>query len=224
MSVVSTMFGSFWVATKLTELVLLPHAVNEVARRETLVVCAGELLSGAIKGTTETGTNGQETRNEGRDKVLAGAGGDDGVHGTGHSGTVVGSKHEDHLEELGSVVGETAAEPQERHDTTDTDVVLEDDGNGHAGVEELLATVVGDGGDEGSGLTDETELLGPRVVNGDLGNSGLRLGLDAALGDEVLVDLGEDGGEVLEGLGNVEASGTHGLVLDGSGLELRVGE
>ena len=224
MSVVSTMFGSFWVATKLTELVLLPHAVDEVARRETLVVCAGELLSSAVKGTTETGTNGQETRNEGRDKVLAGTGGDDGVHGTGHSGTVVGSKHEDHLEELGSVVGETAAEPQERHDTTDTDVVLEDVGNGHAGVEELLATVVGDGGDEGSGLTDETELLGPRVVNGDLGNSGLRLGLDAALGDEVLVDLGEDGGEVLEGLGNVEASGTHGLVLDGSGLELRVGE
>ena len=224
MSVVSTMFGSFWVATKLTELVLLPHAVDEVARRETLVVCAGELLSSAVKGTTETGTNGQETRNEGRDKVLAGTGGDDGVHGTGHSGTVVGSKHEDHLEELGSVVGETAAEPQERHDTTDTDVVLEDVGNGHAGVEELLATVVGDGGDEGSRLTDETELLGPRVVNGDLGNSGLRLGLDAALGDEVLVDLGEDGGEVLEGLGNVEASGTHGLVLDGSGLELRVGE
>jgi hypothetical protein len=155
------MFAVFWIATKLTELVFLPHAVDEVTGRETLVVCAGELLSGTVKSTTETGTNGQETRNEGRDKILAGTSCDDGVHGTGHGGTVVGSKHEDHLEELGSVVGETAAEPQERHDTTDTDVVLEDVGDGHASVEELLATVVGDGGDEGSGLTDETELLGP---------------------------------------------------------------
>lgn len=218
------MFRGWWIATKLTELVLLPHGVDEVTGRETLVVCAGELLSGAVKSTTETRTNGQETRNESRDEILAGTSGDDGVHGTGHSGTVVGSKHEDHLEELGSVVGKTAAEPKERHDTTDTDVVLEDVGNGHAGVEELLATVVGDGGDEGSGLTDKTELLGPGVVDGDLGNSGLRLGLDAALGDEVLVDLGEDGGEVLEGLGDVEASVTHGLVLDGGGLELGVGE
>jgi len=212
------------IATKLTQLVLLPHAVDEVTGRKALVVCAGELLSGAVKSTTETGTDGQETGNEGRDKILAGTGGDDGVHGTGHSRTVVGSKHENHLEELGSVVGETAAEPQERHDTTDTDVVLEDVRNGHAGVEELLATVVGDGGDEGSGLTDKTELLGPRVVDGDLGDSGLGLGLDAALGDEVLVDLGEDRGKVLESLGNVEASGAHGLVLDGSSLELRVGE
>jgi hypothetical protein len=104
-SAVSTVFTSFWIATKLTELVLLPHAVDEVTRRETLVVCAGELLSGAVKSTTETGTNGQETRNEGRDKILAGTGGDDGIHGTGHGGTVVGSKHEDHLEELGGVVG-----------------------------------------------------------------------------------------------------------------------
>jgi hypothetical protein len=218
------MSGGFWIATKLTELVLFPHAVDEVTRRETLVVCAGELLSGAVKSTTETRTNGQETGNESRDKILAGTGGNNGVHGTGHGRTVVGSKHEDHLEELGGVVGETAAEPQERHDTTDTDVVLEDVGNGHASVEELLATVVGNGGDEGSGLTDETELLGPGVVDGDLGNNGLRLGLDAALGNEVLVDLGEDSGEVLESLGDVEASGAHGLVLDGSGLELRVGE
>ena len=137
---------------------------------------------------------------------------------------MVSGKHEDHLEELGSVVGKTAAEPEKRHDTTDTDVVLEDVGNGHAGVKELLSTVVGDGGNEGSRLTDETKLLGPGVVNGDLGHSRLGLGLDAALGNEVLVDLGEDGGQVLEGLGNVETGLTHGLVLDSGGLELGVGE
>lgn len=209
---------------RLTELVLLPHGVDEVTGRETLVVGAGELVSGAVEGTTETRTDGQETGDESGDQVLAGTGGDDGVHGTGHGRTVVGSEHEDHLEELGGVVGQTAAEPQERHDTTDTDVVLEDVGNGHAGVEELLATVVGNGGDEGSGLTDETELLGPGVVNGDLGDGRLVLGLDGAGRDGLLVDLGEDGGEVLEGLRDVETGVTHRLVLDGGGLELRVGE
>jgi hypothetical protein len=209
---------------KLTELVLLPHGVDEVAGRKTLVVGTGELLSCTVEGTTETGANGQKTRDEGRDQVLAGTGGDDGVHGTRHGGTMVGGKHEDHLQELGSVVGQTAAEPQERHDTTDTDVVLEDVGNGHAGVEELLSTVVRDGGDEGSGLTDETELLGPGVVDGDFGNGRLVLGLDAARGDQVLVDFGEDGRELLESLGNVEAGLAHSLVLDGGGLELRVGE
>ena len=209
---------------RLTELVLLPHGVNEVTGRKTLVVGTGELLSGAVKSTTEAGTDGQETRDESRDQVLAGTGGNDGVHGTRHGGTVVGGKHEDHLEELGSVVGKTAAEPEERHDTTDTNVVLEDVGNGHAGVKKLLSTVVGDGGDEGSRLTDETKLLGPGVVNGDLGHSGLGLGLDAALGNEVLVDLGEDSGQVLEGLGDVETGLTHGLVLDSGSLELRVGE
>lgn len=213
-----------WIAMRLTELVLLPHGVDEVTRGKTLVVGTGEFVSGTVEGTTETRTDGQETGDEGGDQVLAGTGGDDGVHGTGNGGTVVGSKHENHLEELGGVVRQTAAEPKERHDTTDTDVVLEDVGNGHAGVEELLATVVGDGGDESSGLTDETELLGPGVVNGDLGNGRLRLGLDGALGNEVLVDLGKDSGEILEGLGNVETGVAHALVLDGGGLELRVGE
>lgn len=209
---------------RLTELVFLPHGVNEVTGRKALVVSAGELLSGAVKSTTETGADGQETRDESRDQVLAGTGGDDGVHGTRNGGTVIGSKHEHHLEELGGVVGQTAAEPKKRHDTTNTDVVLEDVGNGHAGVEKLLSTVIGDGGDEGSGLTDETKLLGPGVVNGDLGNGGLVLGLDAALGNEVLVDLGENSGQLLESLGNVEAGLAHSLVLDGGGLELRVGE
>jgi hypothetical protein len=209
---------------RLTKLVLLPHGVNEVTGRKTLVVGTGELLGGAIKGTAETGADGQEAGDESRDQILAGTGGDDGVHGTRHGGTVVSSKHEDHLEELGSVVGQTTAEPEERHDTADTDVVLEDVGNGHAGVKKLLSTVVGDGGDESSGLTDETELLGPGVVNGDLGHSRLVLGFDATLGNKVLVDLGKNSGQLLEGLGNVETGFAHGLVLDGGGLELRVGE
>lgn len=206
------------------ELVGLAHAVDELAGAQVLVESLGELLGSTVEGTTEAGADGQETGNEGRDEVLAGTGGDDGVHGTRHGRTVIGSKHENHLEELGGVVGQSAAEPQKRHDTADTDVLSEDVGDGHTGVQELLATVIGNGGDEGSRLADEAKLLGPRVVDGDLGNDGLGLGNDGALLDEILVDLGKDGGHVLEGLGDVETSLAHGLVLHGGGLELGVGE
>lgn len=208
----------------LTELVLLPHGVNEVTWGETLVVSLGELLSGAIEGTTETRTNSEETGDKSRDQVLSGTGGNDGVHGTRDGRTVVSSKHENHLQELASVVWQSAAEPQERHDTTDTDVVPEDVGDWHTSVQKLLATVVGDGGNEGSWLTDKAELLGPSVVNWDLGDSWLWLWLDGAILDKALVDLAEGSWEVLKGFWDVETSGPHALVLLGSSLKLGVGE
>ena len=167
------------------ELVLLAHGVDEVTWAQALVEGLGELLGGAVEGTTETGTDGQETSNEGADQVLTGTGGDDGVHGTGHGGTVVGSQHQNHLEELAGVAGQAAAEPEERHDTTNADILPEDIRDGHTGVEQLLATVVGDGGDEGGGLTDKAELLSPGVVDGDLGYNGLWLGIDGALLDKL---------------------------------------
>lgn len=206
------------------ELVLLAHGVDEITGRETLVVGLGELLSGTVEGTTETRTDGQKTGDERGNKILASTGGNDGVHGTRNGRTVIGSKHENHLKELAGEVGQTAAEPQKGHDTTDTDVLFEDIRDGHTGVKELLTTVVGDGGDEGSGLTDETKLLGPGVIDGDLGNSGLRLGLDGAVGDELLVKVGKNLGHVLESVGNVETGILHRLVLHGSSLELGVGE
>lgn len=205
------------------QLVLLAHDVDKVTGAEALVKGLGELLGSTVEGTTEARTDGQETRDESADQVLAGTGGNDGVHGTGHGGTVVGSEHENHLQELASVGGQAAAEPQQRHDTTDTNVLLEDVGDGHTGVEQLLATVVGDGGDEGSGLTDETQLLGPRVVNGDLGDNGLWGGDNVALLDLGIVHLLEELGQVLEGLGDVDTSLAHGVVLVDSSLELGVG-
>lgn len=208
------------VEVKLTELVFLAHGIDKVAWGETPVKGTGELLRSTVEGTTEAGADGEQTRDKGGDEVLASTGGDDGVHGAGDSGTVIGSEHEDHLEELGGVGGQTTTEPEQRHDTTDADVLLEDVGDGHAGVEQLLATVVRDGGDEGGGLSDETELLGPGVVEGDLGHDGLWLGLDGALLDELLVDGSEHIGEVLEGIGDVDAGLAHGLVLGDGGLEV----
>ena len=155
------------------ELVALAHAVNELTGAETSVSSTGELLGGTVESTTETGTDGEQTRDKGADQVLAGTGGDDGVHGTGHGGTVVGSEHENHLKELGGVVGQSAAEPEQSHDTTDTNLLSENVGNGHTRVQELLTTVVGDGGDEGGGLTDKAELLSPGVVERDFGDNRL---------------------------------------------------
>lgn len=211
------------VANTGNELVLLAHGIDEVTGAETLVEGLGELLGGTVQRTTEAGTNGQETGDQSGDQVLTGTGSDDGVHSTGHGGTVVGSEHENHLQELAGVLGETTTEPQQGHDTADTDVLLEDIRDGHTGVEQLLATVVGDGRDESSGLTNKAQLLGPRVVNGDLGDNGLGSGGDGALLELSVVDLLQGLGKVLEGLGDVDASLAHGLVLVNSSLELRVG-
>lgn len=206
------------------ELVRLAHAVDELTGAEALVKGLGELLGGTVKGTAETRTDGEETRDESADQVLTGTGGDDGVHGTRHGGAVVSGKHEDHLQELGGVWWEAAAEPQQRHDTTDTDIFPEHVRDGHTSVEEFLATVIGNGGNEGSGLADETKLLGPRVIDGDLGHNGLGLGLDGALLDELLVHLPEESGHVLEGLGDVETGLPHALVLHLGSFELRIGK
>ena len=125
---------------ELTELILLPHGVDEVTWAHTLVVGLGELLSSAVKSTTESGADCKETRHKSRDQVLSSTGGDDGVHSTRHGGTVIGSKHEHHFQELAGVVGQPAAEPQERHDTTDTDLLFEHIRDVKSGVTSFLSS------------------------------------------------------------------------------------
>lgn len=212
------------VANTWDELVLLAHGVDKVTWGKTLVESLGELLSSSIKSSSEARSDGEETGDERGDKILAGTGGDDGVHGTGNGWTVIGGQHEDHLEELRSVVWETTTEPQERHNTTDSNIFLEDVGNWHTSVEKLLSTIIRNGGDESSWLSDKTKLLGPRVVEWNLRHDWLWLWLDGAGLDQLLVDGGEELWEVLKGLWNVESSLLHGLVLVGSGLELGVCE
>jgi hypothetical protein len=97
----------------LTQLVLLPHGVDKVTRAETLVKGLAEFLSGTVERTTETRTNGQKTRDQGTNKILTSTSGNDGVHGTGHGWTVIGSQHEYHLKEAAGIVGETATEPEQ---------------------------------------------------------------------------------------------------------------
>ena len=157
-----------------TQFVFFPHGVDEVTGAHALVVGFGEFFSGAIERSAEAGADGEEAGDEGGDQILAGTRGDDGVHGTRHSGTVVSSKHEHHLQELAGVVREAATEPEQRHDAADSDLLFENVGDGQTRVEEFLPAVVGDGGDEGGGFADEAQLLRPGVVDGDFGD--LRLG------------------------------------------------
>jgi hypothetical protein len=93
--------------TRRTEFVLLPSLVDELTRSQTSITSVGEHGSSLVEGTTESATNGQKTRGQRRDEVLASTSGDDGVHGTRHGGTVVGSEHKHHLDELGGPRRET---------------------------------------------------------------------------------------------------------------------
>lgn len=142
----------------------LSHRINELSRSLTRGKTVRELGSGTIKSTAESVTNGQETSNKRGDKVLAGTSSDDGVHSTGNGGTVVGGKLKNHLDEFASVGGKSSLKPKKRDDTTDTNLLLEDVGDSHTSVHELLASLVGDGRDESGGLPDETKFLDERLV------------------------------------------------------------
>mmetsp|Transcript_13165 Transcript_13165/g.52746 ORF Transcript_13165/g.52746 Transcript_13165/m.52746 type:complete len:1108 (+) Transcript_13165:373-3696(+) len=178
--------------------VVLFALVDEVLGRHALVSRGGHHRRRAVERAAEARADGEEARDERRDEVLAGARRDDGVVRARHRGAVVGRDHEDHLDELGRVRRELLAEPQERQDAADAEVLREDVRDEHARVLELLAAVVGDGRDEVGGLADHAEPLGPRVVHRDLGHLGLgHVGDLAALLEErvdlvdLLAELGE---------------------------------
>lgn len=90
----------------------LSHRVDEFSRSSTGSETLGELGSGTVKSTSESVTNGQETSGEGRDEILAGSSGDDGVHGTGNGGSVISSQLQDHFDKLASERRETSLEPK----------------------------------------------------------------------------------------------------------------
>lgn len=133
---------------------------------------------------------------------------------------MVGRELQNHLDEFAGVRWETSLEPQERDDTTDTDVLFEDVRDTHTSVHELLTTLVRDGGDEGGRLSDKSELGRPLVVHGDGRWLDLRFGRDGARRDKLGVGLLEHFREVLESVRNDEAGGSHGSVLGIGGLHV----
>mmetsp|Transcript_45424 Transcript_45424/g.117920 ORF Transcript_45424/g.117920 Transcript_45424/m.117920 type:complete len:402 (+) Transcript_45424:268-1473(+) len=205
------------------ELVVLLAPVDEVLRGDAAVVCLAEHLRGVVQRPAEARADGEQAAAEGRHQVLARARGHDGVVRAADGGAVVAGDHEDHLDELGARGGQLAAEPQQRQDAADAQVLGEDLGDRHAAVLQLLAAVVRNGGDEVGRLAHHAELLGPRVVHGHLGSLALWRLYDHALQNEVLVHLGDQLRQLVEGVGDVDARLLHGLVLGGRRLHVAAG-
>jgi len=53
-----------------------------------------------------------------------------------------------------------ALEPEQAQHAAEAHLLLEHLGDGHAGVDQLLPSLVTDAGHEGGGLADQTQLLG----------------------------------------------------------------
>mmetsp|Transcript_21870 Transcript_21870/g.38790 ORF Transcript_21870/g.38790 Transcript_21870/m.38790 type:complete len:288 (-) Transcript_21870:2013-2876(-) len=132
-----------------------------------------ELLRRVVEGSAEPRTDGQETRTERRDQILPRTRSNDRVVGARDCRSVVGGDHEHHFDEFAEVGRQLAAEPEEAEDAAQADLLLEDLGELHAAVDQLLAALVGDRGHERRRLADEPELACPFVVHRHLG--GLRL-------------------------------------------------
>mmetsp|Transcript_23113 Transcript_23113/g.64129 ORF Transcript_23113/g.64129 Transcript_23113/m.64129 type:complete len:367 (+) Transcript_23113:930-2030(+) len=133
---------------------------------------------------------------------------------------MVCSDHEDHLNELGALLGELPAEPQEREDAANAHLLLKDFGDGHAAVLQLLAAIIRDGGDEVRWFADHAQLLSPCVVHGHLRCLPLWGLNDLAAQHEVRVDLVDHLGQLVERVRDVEACLLHRLVLGRGGLHV----
>ena len=70
--------------------------------------------------------DGQKSRDERGDEVLAGPRADDGVVRPGDGRAVVGGDHEAHLEEGAGVGRQAPLEPEQREDAADAHLLLED--------------------------------------------------------------------------------------------------
>mmetsp|Transcript_98915 Transcript_98915/g.318948 ORF Transcript_98915/g.318948 Transcript_98915/m.318948 type:complete len:414 (+) Transcript_98915:204-1445(+) len=171
------------------ELVVLLATLHEALRRHARIVRFLKHPGRIIQSSAEAGTDGQQTRDEGRNEVLAGAGRHDGVVGSAHRWAVVRSDHQDHLDELAAGLREALPEPEQGEHAADAQVLAEDVRDRHAAVLELLATVVGDGGDEVGGLADQSQLLGPSVVQRHCGRHFLGLLHDGSLHNHLRVHL-----------------------------------
>lgn len=136
---------------------------------------------------------------------------------------MISGQHKHHLQELAGIAGKTAAEPQQSHNTANANVLPEDVRDGHPGVQQFLATVVGDSGDKSGRFSNKTQLLGPRIVDRDFRRDWLRAGFDSAILDQALVNLPQDLRQILKGFRDVDAGLPHGLVLADGGLEVGVG-
>uniref|UniRef100_A0A182XTQ1 Uncharacterized protein n=1 Tax=Anopheles quadriannulatus TaxID=34691 RepID=A0A182XTQ1_ANOQN len=78
---------------------------------------------------------------------------------------MVSRDHQAHFEEFAHIRWQTALEPKQRHNATDSYVLLQHIADRHTGVKQLLPSLVTDGRHERGRLTDQTKLASPRVIH-----------------------------------------------------------
>jgi len=74
--------------------------------------------------------------------------------GSGDGRAVVGHNLQHQFDELGGVIWKLPLEPEQSDDTAYAHPVLQDGRKPLSGIKHLVPAVVGDGADEGSGLSD----------------------------------------------------------------------
>jgi len=198
------------------------HLLNKVLRVHLAADSGREQASSIIESTTEAGANSQETRAERGHEILAGTGCDNGVMRTRHSGTVISGQHQRQLNETREMIRQALAEPQEAEDAADTHILADDSGDGNASILELFTALIGDGGDECSALTDQTELASPGVVDRDGGRGTCKTRHELSALNKGGVE-GVDGtGQLIEGLGHMGACKGQCTVLGNCGFGITV--
>ena len=114
-----------------------------------------------IKGAAEAVADGEQAGDQGGDEVLARPRAHNGVVSSGDRGPVVGGDHQAHLQELAGVRWKPALEPEKTKDPADAHVLSKHLGNGDAGVQELLTTLVTDATHKAGWLPNQTQLTSP---------------------------------------------------------------
>ena len=128
---------------------LLAHSVDKLHRMLAGVVSLAELAGGSVQSSTETITlemncfqhsnrlerlyrweaanrnpkttyDRQQTRDERGDQIFSSSGANDRVVSAGNGRSVVGRHHQAHFDELARVRRQSALEPQQRDDASDS--------------------------------------------------------------------------------------------------------
>merc|ERR1711971_1277268 len=142
-------------------------------------------IRAAFQGAAKSVSDGEKTRDEGGDKILASPCTDNCIVSTRNCWSVVRRDHQAHFEELAGVGGKPALEPEQAKDPTNAHVLSKHLGDGDAGIQELLSALVADAAHEAGWLPDQPKLTCPVVIHWHWRWGHLRLWNNNSLHDQV---------------------------------------
>mmetsp|Transcript_2972 Transcript_2972/g.7254 ORF Transcript_2972/g.7254 Transcript_2972/m.7254 type:complete len:226 (+) Transcript_2972:759-1436(+) len=133
---------------------------------------------------------------------------------------MVRAQNDDHLDELGCVLGQAPLEPQQADDVTDAHVAGHHVADLAPVVCGLLTAIVADGAGDARGAAHAALSKGGCKVDGHDGGGHLRGGHNDALGNELLVGRLDDGGQALKGRRHKRARLAQRCVLGGGAFRV----